>query len=190
MKIRDSGMPREEVWCSFFNPVETLYRLGFQRGHENVLDIGCGYGTFTVAAAQLTTGVVHALDIEADMVAATASNARSRGLRNVNPIRRDFVAEGTGLPDGSVGYAMLFNILHAEHPESLLREVSRTMRVGGTVAVMHWINSEQTPRGPPLSIRPRPEQCVDWLTATGFGSISPTIDLPPFHFGLFAIRNS
>lgn len=190
MKIRDSGMPHEDVWSSFFNPVETLQRLGFQLTHENVLDIGCGYGIFTVAAAQLTTGVIHALDVEEDMVAATASNARRHGLHNVNPILRDFVAEGTGLPDASVGYAMLFNILHTEDPESLLREAFRTLRGGGTIAVMHWVYSEQTPRGPPLSIRPRPEQCVDWLSATGFKSTSPIIDLPPFHFGLFAIRNS
>ena len=190
MKIRDSGMPEEEIWCGFFKPGEALQRLGFQLQREDVVDIGCGYGTFSVAAAQLTSGVVHALDVEADMVAATAANARRRGLHNIEPVRRDIVVAGTGLPDGSVGYAMLFNILHAETPESLLHEAFRSLEIGGTVAVMHWIPDERTPRGPALSIRPRPEQCLGWLRAAGFKSESQVIDLPPFHYGLFARKPS
>jgi SAM-dependent methyltransferase len=190
MKIRDSGMPDEDLWSEFFDPVETLQRLGFQHPHDDVLDMGCGYGTFSVAAAQLTKGVIHALDIEPNMISATLANARGRGLHNVIAVQRDFVIEGTGLSDGSVGYAMLLNILHAENPESLLREAYRVLRVGGTVAVTHWIDDERTPRGPPLSIRPRPEQCVGWLHAAGFKSVSPHIDLPPFHYGLFALKAS
>jgi Methyltransferase domain len=101
------------------------------------------------------------------MAEATALNARRHGLHNVNSLQRDIVAEGTGLPDGSVGYAMLFNILHADDPKSLLREAYRTLQPGGAVAVMHWIHCAQTPRGPPLSIRPLPQQCMDWSGAVG-----------------------
>ncbi len=186
MKIRDSGMPDEDVWSSFFEPTDALMRLGFQVQSEDVVDFGCGYGTFSVAAAQLTSGVVHALDVDADMVLATSNHARRNGVYNIKVVQRDFLMEGTGLPEGSVGYAMLFNILHAEDPESLLREAFRSLRVNGTVAVMHWIADERTPRGPALSIRPHPEQCVAWLCATGFKSVSQVIDLPPFHYGLFA----
>ena len=60
----------------------------------------------------------------------------------------------------------------------------------GIVAVMHWIPDERTPRGPALSIRPRPEQCAAWLRAAGFESESQVIDLPPFHYGLFAHRRN
>jgi hypothetical protein len=115
---------------------------------------------------------------------------RHRGLHNVIAVQRDFVTEGTGLSDESVGYAMLLNILHAECPEVLLREAYRALRMGGTVAVTHWIRDERTPRGPPLGIRPRPEQCVGWLQAAGFNSVSSQIDLPPFHYGLFALKAS
>jgi SAM-dependent methyltransferase len=189
MKIRDSGMPEEEVWSSFFNPVQSLRRLGFQLEHEDVVDMGCGYGTFSIAAAQLTKGTVHALDVDADMIAATSANAQRNGLHNVVATQRDFIGDGTGLVEGSVGYAMLFNVLHAEDPQSLLREAFRVLAVGGTVAVMHWIADERTPRGPALSIRPRPEQCLAWLRASGFKSESQVIDLPPFHYGLFARRS-
>jgi SAM-dependent methyltransferase len=186
MKIRDSGMPQEEVWSSFFDPLESLRRLGFQLGHSDVVDMGCGYGTFSIAAAQLTQGIVHALDVDESMVAATDTNARRRRLQNVVAVQRDFLVDGTGLPEGSTGYAMLFNILHGEDPQSLLREAHRVLAVGGTVALMHWVPDERTPRGPALSIRPRPEQCLAWLCAAGFKSESQVIDLPPFHYGLFA----
>lgn len=179
-------MPGEEVWSSFFEPTDVLARLGFRLRNEDVADMGCGYGTFSVAAAQLTSGVVHAFDIDADMLSVTAKNAQHFGLRNIKVTHRDFVLEGTGLPGGSIGFVMLFNILHAEDPESLLREALRVLTVGGTVAIMHWIPDERTPRGPPLSIRPRPEQCLAWLRAVGFERESPVIELPPFHYGLFA----
>lgn len=39
---------------------------------------------------------------------------------------------GTGLPDGSVAYVMLFNVLHAEDADSLLREALRVLRTNGT----------------------------------------------------------
>ena len=65
------------------------------------------------------------------MVAATAARAASLGLANVRAIQRDFDAEGTGLPDASVGYAMLFNVLHAEEPMPMLREASRVLAPRG-----------------------------------------------------------
>ena len=72
-----------------------------------------------------------ALDIEPEMVAATARKAAGAGLANVAAERRDFVAEGCGRPDGGAGYALPFNILHIEEPVGLLREAFRVLRPGG-----------------------------------------------------------
>ena len=80
----------------------------------DVVEFGCGYGTFTLPAARAVGGRVRALDIEPEMVAATARKARQAGLTNVVAEVRDFVAAGSGLADGQAGYAMLFNILHIE----------------------------------------------------------------------------
>lgn len=146
------------------------------------MEFGCGYGTFTIAAAQLTTGIVHALDIDADMLSTTVAGAPSFHLANINPIRRDFVSAGTGLDDASVGYAILFNILHAEDPIGLLREARRVLRPGGKVAVTHAVYDVTTPRGPDLSIRPRPEQCQGWSREAGFELVTPFVTLPPYHY--------
>jgi len=52
MKTRESGMPEERQWESFFAPAQVLRLLGLDDACRNVLDIGCGYGTFTIPAAQ------------------------------------------------------------------------------------------------------------------------------------------
>lgn len=184
MKIRDSGMPDREIWESFFEPAQVLRRLGFSSTTMDVADLGCGFGTFSIAAARLTSGTVYAFDIDRDMIEATDAKARSLGLSNVRAIERDFVAEGTGLSEQVVGYAMLFNVLHAEDAVSLLREAFRIVRPQGVLGVIHWVHDAGTPRGPDLSIRPRPEQCSAWGAEVGFVLEGSPILLPPYHYGL------
>jgi SAM-dependent methyltransferase len=183
-KVRDSGMPGEQVWTTFFDAGRILTQLGLDDPSADVVEFGCGYGTFTVAAAARTRGTVFALDIEPAMVEATQRKARELDLKNVRVTLRDFAADGTGLADDSVGGAMLFNILHAENPVGLLREAYRVLRPGGKVGVIHWNYDPATPRGPDLSIRPRPEQCRQWLGEAGFDVAIPFVSLPPHHYGL------
>jgi ubiquinone/menaquinone biosynthesis C-methylase UbiE len=190
MKVRDSGMPAEEIWDGFFDARRILTALGFGDSRESAVDFGCGYGTFTIAAARLTTGTITALDIDPTMIAATRAKVSQFGLRNVTVIERDFVAQGSGLADTSVDWAMLFNILHAENPLSLLREAHRVLRPGGKAGVIHWNYDASTPRGPNLSIRPRPPQCREWLEQSGFDTSSAEISLPPFHYGIIGVRIS
>ncbi len=184
MKVRDSDMPDEMVWDGFFDPRRTLAQLDFTDPRADVVEFGCGYGTFTMAAAGITSGIVHALDIEPEMLRATAAKAKSHGLTNIRSLQRDFVGDGTGLADQSVGYAMLFNILHAENPLGLLREAWRVLQPGGKVGIIHWVYDPATPRGPDLRIRPRPEQCQSWVQQAGFELVIPIIALPPHHYGL------
>ena len=187
MRVRDSGMPDVATWDGFFDPGAILDKLAFD-DRADVADFGCGYGTFTVAAAARTTGVVNAIDLDPEMVAATAARAASLGLVNVRAIQRDFDADGTGLPDASVGYAMLFNVLHAEKPMPMLREARRVLAPRGLLAVIHWVHDVKTPRGPDLAIRPRPEQCRAWMKKAGMAILLPQVSLPPFHYGLVGIR--
>jgi ubiquinone/menaquinone biosynthesis C-methylase UbiE len=158
--------------------------LGLDGTRGAAVDFGCGYGTFTIPAARVIRGTVHALDVESAMVEETARKARAAGLENVRVRQRDFVKNGTGLADASVDYAMLFNILHCEQPELLLREAWRILSPGGRVGLMHWNHDPGTPRGPSMEIRPRPEQCRDWAERTGFRLLVPKkIDLAPYHYG-------
>lgn len=183
MKVRESGMPAEEKWETFFDPGTILSTLGLDSGTSEVVEFGCGYGTFTIPAARMTAGRVHAIDIEPGMIELVREKASRESLTNILPVLRDFVTSGTGLAGESVDYAMLFNILHAEDPVGLLREAYRVLKPGGKAGVIHWNYDPSTPRGPPLEIRPRPGQCVEWGIQVGF-SLAERTEAGPYHYGL------
>jgi SAM-dependent methyltransferase len=184
MKTRESGMPDEEMWESFFRPDEILLRFGLESSARRVVDFGCGYGTFCLAAARMIDGSVLGIDIEAEMVERCRQRALDAGLRNASFVRRDFIGEGSGEADASADFVMLFNILHAERPFVLLDEARRILAPGGCLAVIHWNHDPATPRGPAMNIRPRPEDCRRWMEECGFFVDAASIDLPPWHYGL------
>ncbi len=185
MKVRDSSMPDEEMWSGFFDPAKVLAIFGLDRGVRDLVEFGCGYGTFTLAAAGIAAGTVHALDIEPQMVSAVQQKCREAGIGNVQTTVCDFVAEGTGLADNSMDAALLFNILHHEEPVALMKEALRVLKPNGMLAVIHWNYDPMTPRGPAMEIRPRPEQCIAWGREAGFRfNEQNRYDLPPYHYGL------
>jgi ubiquinone/menaquinone biosynthesis C-methylase UbiE len=185
MKTRESGMPPEEMWQAFFDSEQVLTKLGLQAKHTCVVDFGCGFGTFSIPAARIVQGIVHAIDIDPEMISATRTKVEELGIRNLRVSQRDFVEQGCGLPDGFADYVLLFNILHAAEAGALLTEARRVLGCRGTLAVMHWNHDPRTPRGPSMDIRLKPEQCLAIVERVGF-AVSPLIDLPPHHFGFTA----
>ncbi len=190
MKGRESGMPDEAYWASFFEAEVAIDRLLGTEVLGNVIEFGSGYGSFTVPTARRTTGRVIALDIEPEMVNCVRQKAVTFDLPNIQADVRDFVASGTGVDSKSQAHAMIFNLLHLERPLALLREAYRTLQDGGVLSVIHWRSDIPTPRGPSLAIRPTPDQCWGWMAEAGFRAIE-SVDLHnccPFHFGLLARR--
>jgi SAM-dependent methyltransferase len=185
MKLRESGMPEEAYWETLLDVDLILDRLGVNARLRDVVELGCGYGTFTLPVARRISGVIETFDIESAMVERTRQRAGAAGLSNVRCHLRDVMKDGFGDAPGSRDACLLFNILHCEEPVPLLAEAARVVRPGGWVLAIHWRYDPATPRGPALDIRPRPEQIVGWATETGLlehpGEI---IDLPPWHFGL------
>ncbi|HEY3395956.1 MAG TPA: class I SAM-dependent methyltransferase [Lacipirellulaceae bacterium] len=181
MKVRDSGMPDEAYWESLFDVPRILARLGISRFHD-VAEFGCGYGTFTVPIARAVSGTVYTFDVDPAMLARTAE--RCARLRVVCE-KRDVMEAGFGLKADA---ALLFNILHCENPVALLRHSAEALKGGGEVLVIHWRYGE-TPRGPSLRIRPKPEQIVEWAREAGLQLAGEIIDLPPWHYGL-ALRKT
>ncbi len=182
-KIRESGMPSEKIWGAFFDVEEILNQMQMNSQVVDAADFACGYGTFSIPTAQRIAGILYAVDIDPAETHAVEDKSRSLKLSNVRTIVRDLLRDGSGLEDVSVDYVMLFNILHFEEPLVLLREAFRVLRQNGRVGIIHWIRNANTPRGPPLEMRPTAKQCKDWCRQVGFVGSAVSIELPPYHFG-------
>ncbi|AMV30205.1 hypothetical protein VT84_37785 [Gemmata sp. SH-PL17] len=187
-KGRESGMPDAEYWATFFNPACIVSKLDCG-GTGDVIEFGCGYGLFTIPAAAAALGVVYAIDIDPEMVAATSTRADEAGQKNVVAYLRDFLADGCGRPDASAGHVMLYNILHIEEPLRLLREARRVLAPGGTLGIIHWKHDPATPRGPSLEIRPTAKQCRAWAEDVGFEFVrDEDLCCCSWHWGLVVKR--
>lgn len=185
MRLRESGMPEEAYWEALFDVGLILDRLGIDGRLRDVVELGCGYGTFSLPVARRISGVLHTFDIDAGMVERTRQRAAAEGLANVVCELRDVFSTGFGVAAQSQDACLLFNILHGEEPLRLLNEAACAVRHGGSVQVIHWRYDSRTPRGPRLEIRPRPEQILGWADLTGqFEVGSPVLDLPPWHYGV------
>lgn len=176
-------MPQEEQWRQYFNPEAILKQLCVDQSVGDAVDFGSGYGTFAIPAAKAISGTIYALDVEPEMARVVEQKVKEQKLANLKIGLRDFVSEGSGLSESSVDYVMLFNILHLENPVGLLREAYRILTPSRKVGIIHWNYDSSTPRGPPMSIRPKPEQVRQWAESVGF-IFECQLDLKPHHYGV------
>lgn len=172
MPIRESGMPDVDHWESLFDPASLLDMLGFDESLRDVADVGCGYGTFTLALAERASGTVYAVDCDPDMLRLTVDRARAEGRSNVVPVESDLLAHSPSLASASVDGVLIAHLLHGEDAENvaLLAEAHRLLRPHGRLGVIHWRRDVETPRGPPLAIRPDLAQISAWAKEAGFAA--------------------
>ncbi len=186
MKARESGMPDEQMWNQFFDVERILFDLEINYHIKKLVDLGFGYGTFTLPASRKINGNVYAYDIEEGLTNMLKSRLTTGDIQNVFLFAKDFITEGTGLQNEEADYVMLFNILHAEKADDILNETYRILRKNGKVGVIHWNYDADTPRGPSMSIRPKPEELKNLLIKSGFSILKYNVNLPPYHYGILA----
>jgi len=183
MKIKESGMPNEKIWEGFFDPTKILETLGVSDKIDNIVEFGCGFGTFSIPAAKMISGQIFCIDIESEMIEIMKNKAIKHKLDNIETKLRDFITQGSGLDTESVDYVMLFNILHGEEPEKLLKESWRILKPYGTIGIIHWNYDPATEGGPPMKLRIKPEECLELALLSGF-LYPKKFDLLPYHYGL------
>ncbi len=186
MKARESGMPDEKMWEQFFDVEKIFDELEVNKEIEKLVDFGFGYGTFTIPASRRIKGRIYAFDIEDKLAKELESKLKINNINNVFISNKDFIAEGSGLQNNEVDYVMLFNILHAEESYDILNETFRILKKGGKVGVIHWNYDSSTPRGPSMSIRPKPGDLKNMLVKSDFSIIKYNVNLPPYHYGILA----
>jgi ubiquinone/menaquinone biosynthesis C-methylase UbiE len=147
------------------------------RPGADVLDVGCGKGAVTIPAGRLAgpAGRVHAIDLAAPMVQATAARARKLALENVIAEQGD--AENPGAATGSApasfdvilaGYVIQF----LPHPDLAARRWLSLLRPGGTLA-FSW-GMAQDPAWKPVMA------AVDAHVPAGVPKFESFLRRPPF----------
>ena len=120
------------------DPVEIVQGAEIRPG-DTVLEVGCGSGFFTTAAARLVgdSGRLVAMDVLPTYIERVSQDARAANLKNVRTIQAD--ALETGLDDASMDAALLFGVIpFPTLPlDRLLPEMYRVLKPGGILAV--WL---------------------------------------------------
>ena len=114
-----------------------LERLKVELGekpYKRVLDLGCGAGHASFAAAAVVPEVT-AYDLSAEMLAVVEGAARERGLANI----RTQQGAAESLPFGDASFCAVVSRMSAHHWRDLpaaLREIRRVLRPGGKVMLI------------------------------------------------------
>lgn len=130
----------EALWQAQLAPVQVrLLVATAARPGERVLDVACGTGLVSLAAAREVgpTGDLLGTDLSEHMVAVARQQAELQGLHQARFERMD--AEQLELPDATFDAALCaLGLMYLPRPEAALREMWRVLRSGGRMAIAIW----------------------------------------------------
>ncbi|MCB9594997.1 MAG: class I SAM-dependent methyltransferase [Sandaracinaceae bacterium] len=165
--------PDRDEWQ---RPAEVVGLLELSEG-QVVADLGAGTGYFEphLAAAVGESGQVLALDVEEAMVAHMRNRFEEAGLHNVEA--RAVSPDDPGLEPGSVDRILIVDTWHhIEDRPAYARHLAAALRPGGFILVVDF--TEESPHGPPESMRLSPHQVSTELTHGGLSASTVEETLP------------
>ena len=169
----------------FLHPERVVDELRLEPG-VTVADFGCGSGYFSIPAARAVGehGKVYAIDIQRQVTELVRAKAKLEGLLHVEPRWADLERPGgSGLPDGSVDFVIVANILfQAEARPTVLAEAARALKSGGRLAIIEW-DETPFPAGPPPALR-IPKDLARRLAAEAGFKPDREFSAGDHHFGL------
>lgn len=148
-------------------PDEVLALLNIVPG-EIVADIGAGTGYFALpmAARAGSTGLVIAIDAQAEMFDWIRPKMEAAGITNIQMVHAE--ADATTLPGETCNLVFMANVWH-EFPDraTVLAEAARILRPGGRLAILDWRPDVERVAGPPLDHRLSVESCTREMENAG-----------------------
>ncbi len=92
------------------NPIKTLQIADVQPS-QNILEVGCGTGFFTIPAAKMIgdKGNLIAMDASSGFLKVVTKKVKNTNLNNVSVVQRD--ALNTGLETASIDKVLLFGVI-------------------------------------------------------------------------------
>jgi ubiquinone/menaquinone biosynthesis C-methylase UbiE len=150
-----------------YHPSLKLENIGL-RPEMVFMDIGCGYGFFTIPAARIVgeKGKVYAVDASALAIDSLKREAAKEGLKNVTATAG--AAEETVFCDACADIVFYSIVLHDfRDPAKVLSNAKRMIKPDGTLVNLDW-KKKVMPIGPPVKIRFSEEQASNLIKQAGF----------------------
>lgn len=129
----------------FYPPREIFNELPIKHGYQ-ILDYGCGPGSYSIAAAELLeeTGMVYALDLHPYAIEDVRQTIKKRKLSNIQTIISDCE---TGLPSNSVDIVLLHYVFNdLKNPDQILKELHRILKPQGLVSFSEFNLEKISPK--------------------------------------------
>ncbi|VVB70342.1 Putative arsenite methyltransferase [uncultured archaeon] len=160
--------------------------IGIKEG-DRFLDLGSGEGYFSIAASQSVgkDGIVYAFDVDEESILRLQKEIAQKKLSNINASVVD-ISKKLPLKDESISLAFMSNVLHGlvanGDADGALMEIARVTEHNGRLAIVEF-KKQESPHGPPLSIRLSPED-VEVLSAKYGFSKESIQDAGPYHYAI------
>jgi ubiquinone/menaquinone biosynthesis C-methylase UbiE len=157
----------EEAISKWHHAKIKLEDLGL-RSDMVFMDIGCGYGFFTIPAAQLVgeKGKVYGVDVDASAIERLKRKAEEKGLKNI--IAKVGAAEETVFCEECADIIFYSAVLHDfREPAKVLQNARKMIKPDGTLVNLDW-KKKTTVFGPPVRIRFSEEQAQSLIKQAGF----------------------
>jgi ubiquinone/menaquinone biosynthesis C-methylase UbiE len=170
----------------FLDSEKVLKYIGINEG-DRFLDLGSGEGYFSITASQAVgkNGIVHAFDVDEESISRLKNEIEERKLTNILPYLVD-ISQKLPLADESITLAFMSNVLHGlvanGEADNTIREISRVTKRNGRLAVVEF-KKQESPMGPPLSIRLSPNDVEALARRYGFSSESFQ-EVGPYHYAI------
>ena len=181
-------MPDRTWWHALWPDSDGVVRALRIEPGMTVVDLGCGYGHFTIAIArQVGPGRVIGFDLDPAML--EQAQATCSGMSNCDWLLGDAM-ELSRLMRTPADYVLIANTFHGVPDKmALAQEVAAALRPNGRLAIVNWypMPREQTtvlgqPRGPSFELRMWPDQTRAVVEPAGF-KLETVAELPPYHYG-------
>jgi ubiquinone/menaquinone biosynthesis C-methylase UbiE len=148
------------------------------------LDLGCGQGNYSLAAASRIgpSGLVYAVDLWEEGIAALRERAAREGRTNLKPLAAP--AGQIPIESLSVDVGLIATVLHdlveAGTAAGGLAEVTRVIKAEGRLAIVEFDKIDGPP-GPPKHIRLDPAEVEALVAPYGFVR-QQTVKIGPYNY--------
>ena len=176
-------MPEKDQWESYFSPLEIFKKFALDSNAGPILDFACGFGTFAIPLAKITKKQIYCVDINSDYLKLLQTSIEKNKINNVSVMNIDIFDKAFTLPE-PMSAILLFNILHCENPQIIIKKLAKFLKKNGEIFVIHWRSDIETPRGPSLDIRPKPEEIITLMNSLGFEKKFFDPEISSYHYGI------